>query len=256
VLYAVAAASILSSARAALTVPAVVPARPVVVAPDLGVRAFAALFARRYLSWDASRPDDHRRGLEPFVGAALDPDLGLRVPASGRRSVSWTEVIDDWVGGGGRLVTVCAQTLPEGLVYLSVPVRRDSQGRLALAGYPALVGPPSTVALRADPDQSLPEVSDPELESVASRALSNFLAGSQANLAADLAPGAHPSGPRAPMTVQRSVALRWSADGRSLVAVVEATDTRGTSYTLRYLIAVVRAQARWEIAAIQTDPTA
>ena len=43
--------------------------------------------------------------------------------------------------------------------------------------------------------------------------------------------------------------LDWSADGRSVLAVVRASDRRGAVYTLGYELDVVRAQGRWEIAA-------
>ncbi|HEX2017035.1 MAG TPA: hypothetical protein VGN69_10095 [Solirubrobacteraceae bacterium] len=257
ILYAVAAAGILASLRLALTPPS----RPLAIAPrpvdDLGTRAFGALFARRYLTWDVTLPEEHRRGLAMFVGGAQDPDLGLRLPLRGRQTVGWTEVVQDRTDSPGRhVLTVAVETDPGGLVYLSVPVVRTAQRRLKLGGLPALVGPPAFTPLRGDLEGSLTDVSDAPLEAVVNRALSNYLSRSATNLASDLAPGARPSSPRAPLSVQRSVSLKWAPDGRSVIAVVQAADARGTGYTLRYAIDVRRVQARWEIFAIQSDPAA
>ncbi len=62
---------------------------------------------------------------------------------------------------GEHVYTVAAQTDTAGLLYLTVPVARTSDGALALAGYPAFVGAPA-----AGPAQSpghLREVADPAL---------------------------------------------------------------------------------------------
>ena len=52
-------------------------------------------------------------------------------------------------------------------------------------------------------------------------------------------------------TVQR---IAWTADSRSVIAVVQAVDARGAQYTLAYELDVVETQGRWEISAVQMDP--
>ena len=54
------------------------------------------------------------------------------------------------------------------------------------------------------------------------------------------------------LTTVRRVA--WTADGRGVVAVVEAQDSRGADYTLTYELDVVEVHGRWEVAAVQMDP--
>jgi hypothetical protein len=49
--------------------------------------------------------------------------------------------------------------------------------------------------------------------------------------------------------------LQWAPRGGSVLASVEAGDRDGVIYALRYELDVRRVDERWEIAAIQTDPT-
>jgi hypothetical protein len=55
--------------------------------------------------------------------------------------------------------------------------------------------------------------------------------------------------------VRRVAALSWSPDRASVLASLDAVDRDGVAYTLRYELDVRRVDERWEIAAIQTDPT-
>ena len=50
-------------------------------APDRAAEGYAALFARRYLTWNAAEPQASARALAPFVGPGMEPDAGLRAPA-------------------------------------------------------------------------------------------------------------------------------------------------------------------------------
>jgi hypothetical protein len=75
------------------------------------------------------------------------------------------------------------------------------------------------------------------------------------NLAADLTADAVVAVPGLAMTLRRMTVLSWSHDRRSVLATVEAVDADGVVYTLRYELDVRRVDERWEIAAIQTDPT-
>jgi hypothetical protein len=253
----VAVAGLAASARFAIAPPrpappAVVSQRPV---PDRGAEGFAALFARRYLTWNAADPLASQRSLQPFAGPGMEPDAALQLPGSGQQRVEWTEVVQQREPAAGEHVyTLAAQTDTAGLLYLTVTVARAADGRLALMGYPAMVGPPA-----ADPAQAPArsrEVVDPTLATVVQRALHNYLAGSPGELAADLTSGARVSFPGLPLTLVSTQRLDWSSDGRSVVAVVEARDARGVQYTLAYEVDVVQLAGRWEVSALQVDPDA
>jgi len=60
--------------------------------------------------------------------------------------------------------------------------------------------------------------------------------------------------PGAPLRLRALDSLDWSAEGRSVLAVVHARDRRGTQYTLGYELDVVSIAGRWEVSAIQTHP--
>jgi hypothetical protein len=255
-LFALAAAGILASLRFAIAPPrpaVPAPTHPTVEMRDVGAEGYALLFARRYLTWTGSEPVASERSLESFTGSALEPDAGLRLPASGEEHVEWLEVVQEREPVPAEHVyTVAAQTDTAGLLYLTVTVRREANGALSLGGYPAFVGSPAYVS--AHPPQRLKEVSDAALQIVVERALRNYLAGSEANLAADLAAGAQVSLPRQDMTLESLTRLDWAPGGGAVLALAQAQDARGVRYNLDYELDVARTAGRWEIAAIQTDP--
>ena len=223
------------------------------MAPDLAAEGYASLFARRYLTWNAASPQASAQTLEPITGSASDADAGLSLPPTGTQSVQWSEVVQARaLQGGGHVYTVAAQTDAVGLVYLTVGVVRRPDGALALTGYPAFVGPPA--AGPAQPTGRLREVGDGALETVVERGLRNYLDASPGELAADLSAGSRVTVPSIALTLDRVQRLSWTADGRSVLATVEATDARGARYTLDYELDVSQPDGRWEISAIQTDP--
>jgi Conjugative transposon protein TcpC len=257
-LYAVSLAGLLASARFAI-VPPKAEAPPAAQAPspalDRAAEGYAALFARRYLTWDASEPLASARALEQFTGPGVEAGAGLRLPASGEQHVQWLEVVQQREPAAGEhTYTLAAQTDSAGLLYVTVTVVRGAGGSLGLAGYPAIVGPPTYGPATATGSQ--PEVLDPLLGSVVERALRNYLAGSTSNLAADLTSGARVSAPRQGLALQSLGHLHWTAPGSSLQTVVQAQDARGVQYALQYELDVARVGRRWEISAIQMDPSA
>ena len=249
---------------------AIAPPRPVAGAhaaasapsQDLAAEGFAQLFARRYLTWEASDPEAHQRALAAFVGSGMEAGAGMQVPAggpgqTGEQQVQWTEVVQERTPAAGEHVyTVAAQTDTDGLVYLSVSVRRAADGALALAGYPAFVGAPASEP--GGPGAAgggLREVSDPALQTVVERALRNYLADSGSELQADLTSDARVSLPAQALTLESLQRLDWSAEGGdALIATVQAGDAHGARYTLAYDLDVAQVAGRWEIAAIQVDP--
>lgn len=223
--------------------------------PDTAAEGFAALFARRYLTWDAADPLASQRALEPFSGPGIEPDAGLQLPARGHQRVEWVEVVQAREPAAGEHVyTLAAQTDVAGLLYLTVSVERSPDGRLALAAYPSFVGSPAYGPARAP--ARLREVTDPALLTVVRRTLRNYLAASAGELAADLTSGARVSLPGVPMSMTSMQRLDWSHDGRSVIATVGVQDLRGVHYTLGYELDVLETAGRWEIAAVQMDANA
>jgi hypothetical protein len=231
---------------AALNVPA---------SPDRAAEGYAVLFARRYLTWSAAEPQASMRSLQSFVGPGMEPDAGLQLPPSGQQQVEWAEVVQGREPSPGEHVyTVAAQTSTAGLLYLTVTVLRTASGGLALNGYPAFVGAPTLVG--AQTDGRLREVEDPALATVVERALRNYLADSNNELAADLASGAQVSLPGLGLSLESVQRLNWAPAGSSVLAIVQAQDGRGVRYTLAYELDVARSQGRWEVSAVQMDPDA
>lgn len=257
-LQALAVAGLLASARFAIAPPqAKLPsaALHIPAAPDRGAEGFASLFARRYLSWDAHDLEAHRNALAGFLGAGMDPDAGMQPPVTGKQEVQWTEVVQDRVPARGEHVyTVAAQTDEAGLLYLTVSVRRSPAGVLALAGYPAFVGAPASAPAMGIDGEHLREIEDPALATMLQRAMRNYLAGSRSDLAADLTSTAHVALPGIALALRSVTRLAWAPGGGSALAVVQAQDARGAQYALAYELDVSRAQGRWEISAIQTNP--
>lgn len=248
-------AGLLASARFAIAPPSppAAVAHPLGATPDRAAEGYAALFARRYLSWDAAADQPYARALEPFLGSAIEADAGLVLPASGEQRVAWVEVVQAREPAAGvHVYTLAAQTDSAGLLFLTVGVQRSADGALQLSGYPAFVGPPASEPARG-PAQ-LQEVSDARLATVVQRALRNYLGDAPGELAADLAAGARVSLPSLALTIDSLLRLDWSTPGRSVQAVLQAHDARGVQYTLAYELDVVRVQGRWEIAAVQMDP--
>jgi len=255
-LYALCAAGLIASARFAIAPPRPVApaARPSAPPPaDLAAEGFASLFARRYLTWDASQPQVSEQLLAPLSGPGVEPDAGFRLPATGKQRVAWAEVVQARQASPGEHVyTVAAQTDTAGLVYLTVGVVREANGSLALAGYPAFVGAPAAGPAQAP--ARLVEVTDAALVAVVERALRNYLAASPEELAADLTSHARVAVPDIRLTLESLQRLGWATDRRSVLALVEAQDSRGARYTLAYELDVAEVDGRWEVSAVQMDP--
>lgn len=257
-LYAVATMGLLASARYAVdpprpTLPAALLRRP--NTPDLAAEGFAELFARRYLTWEARDPEARENALAQYLGGGIVAGAGLQPPPGSEQRVQWAQIVQEREPQPGEHVyTVAAQTDTAGLLYLTVSVLRTAEGALALAGYPAFVGAPA--AGPAQTSGHLSTVSETALSTVVERALRNYLAGSSAELAADLARGARVSMPGLSLGLESLQSLRWAPGGGAVLATVQAVDRRGAQYTLAYELNVIREQGRWEIAAIQMNPDA
>jgi hypothetical protein len=257
-LWALALAGLAASARFAIAPPrpvATTSPSPAAALPDRAAEGFAALFARSYLTWNAAEPLASQRALQPFVGPGIEPAAGLELPNRGEQRVEWVEVVQQRrPAPRERVYTLAAQTDTGGLLYLTVSVLRGPDGRLGLASYPSIVGPPASAPGEGEGRRRA--VGDPALATVVQRALRNYLAASAGELAADLTSGARVSLPGLPLTLVSTQRVDWSPDGRSVIAIVQARDARSVQYTLAYEVDVALVGGRWEVSAVQTDPNA
>jgi len=257
-LCALSATGLAASVRFAVAPPRALTPRDVASASparEPAAEGYAALFARRYLTWNAAEPQASSRSLAPFLGSDMEPDAGLELPPAGEQRVEWVEVVQEREPlAGEHVYTLAAQTDTAGLLYLTVGVVRTAAGALALAGYPAFVGAPATQPAQGGP--RMREVADAALATVVQRALRNYLAGSAGELAADLTSGARVSLPGLPLSLESVQRLDWTPGGGAVLAVVQAQDARGVQYTLAYEVDVTSVQGRWEVSAVQVDPDA
>jgi hypothetical protein len=257
VICAAATFGLVAAARFAIAPPAAVVHREALrgAAPDdRAAESLAAMFVRRFLSWDASDPSSFDQAISGFTGSGMEPGVGLELPSSGEESVSWVEVVDtDESTPGVETYTVAAETDQRGLLYLDVPIVHAPQGGLALDGYPAIVGGPKIVPA-VEPLTS-GEVEDEELNRVIERALRNYLALSPEELAADLANGVRITFPSLRLALVSMQRPYW-VSRRAVLAVVQARDASGAQFTLAYRLGVVLQQGRWEVSALESGASA
>jgi hypothetical protein len=247
-----------ASARFAIAPPRAPRAKlaPVTPSADRAAEAYAVLFTRRYLTWNAAEPLGNSKALRSFIGNGASSTADVQLPPEGTQTVEWAEVAQEREPQPGEHVyTVAAQTHPSGLLYLTVTVQRLQGGALTLTSAPAFVGPPAST-VQPPPARQPPAVEERGLEVVVRRALTNYLSGSAGELAADLAGTARVSLPTVQLALHDMTRLTWAPGGGAVVAVVQVSDPRGAAYTLAYEVDVTRTQGRWEISAVQMDPDA
>lgn len=253
-----AAFGLLASARYALYPPrAAIAARPAAETPPLdpAAESYAVEFARRYLTWSAAEPAASPLALESFTGAQMQPSAGLVLPSRGSEHVEWAEVAQRRQPAPGvHVYTIAAETSPAGPRDLAVTVERTAQGAISLDGYPAFVGAPASAPSPQPPQ--LATVADQALRVVVRRALTNYLADAPSELASDLVEGAVVTPPSYPLRLTAVTREDWALGGGTVLALVQATDGLGARYSLAYEVEVERAQGRWLVAAIETDPDA
>ena len=253
--YAVLAIVAIAGVRAILAGP---PEQPAAAAPapasqlDPAAETFAEGFAAAYLSWEAGNLEAREEALAAYVGAELESDAGMTPDEETSQEIVWTAAMGSERSGEARNVSVAARTDEGAILYLVVPVARDERGFLALAGYPALVGPPPL-----SEESSLPAgetIADAGLETVVERALANYLGGARENLIADLTPDAVVSLPPIQLEVTGVETPTWVVANRRVAALVTAEDEEETAWTLRYELDVRRSD-RWYVRGIEADPT-
>jgi hypothetical protein len=232
------------------------PAKAVAVWPDDEARAFAADFARAYLSYSPGEPQSLERFVTPELASSIAPDFGdgEERQAVGLVSVARTVKLDE----STALVTVAAVVNGD-TRFLAVPVARDSRGGLVVSDLPSLVAPPARAVVDTPTLEPIASSERAAIEDVLSRFLRSYLAGDSSALEYLV-----PAGVRIRALAQKyellgvtSLALAAPAKGnrREVWATVRARDVESrATYGLRYRLQLVR-EDRWYVAAVnETTP--
>jgi hypothetical protein len=257
--YAVAAVAI-----ARILLPSAPPPRAALSAPrsagvDLLAESFAVDFARAYLAYDASEPQQREALLAPFVGQAapsLDQQAGVQLPGQGSNRVTFAQVVAARTVPGGELYTVQADTTADGTTYLGVTVTRGASGALELVGEPAVLGPPAVAPAVPDPSQQGEQVSDPTVTAVVTRAITNYLRGDEQDLTSDLATGIQVSPPSTPLSGIEVGQINWLSQHSTEAQVgvdVQVSDRSGAAYGLHYTVSLERQSSRWFVSGIDSS---
>lgn len=227
--------------------------------PDGEARALTIAFARAYLTVDPRR--DAR--LAPFVSTSLSDQAAPVVPSRspGAAVADATVAREVHLGESRALITVAVFMRDGRTRYLTVPVARDSNGRLSVYDLPALSAPPAAGDSSPPAVSDLPSRDGAAVEDLADRFLRAYLQGeSEADLAYLLAPGAHVAPMQRGLAVEaiEEVARLGAARSRRLtlavIVRVRETETR-VRYRLRYRITVEHGD-RWQVVSVEGGPRA
>jgi hypothetical protein len=224
---------------------------PLARATDRAAEAFAEGFTRAYLTWDSAQPEERERLLAPYLPSSMDADAGLSPPLGTKQEVLGTAVVGTRPSQQALNVTVVAHTT-DGPTHLSIPVARNPDGFLYVAGNPAVVGGPPVQRDISPPVTE--EVDDGGLRTVVTRAITNYLTGARQNLFADLTPNAVVSLPARAMNRVDVGDITWLEAPHRVAVEVTAQDSLHGAWSLRYELEV-RRRDRWYVQAIQDNPT-
>ena len=222
--------------------------------PDDEARAFAADFARAYLSYSPKQPQDLGGFVTPELASSIAPEYadGQERVSVGAVSVARIAKLDS----SQALVTVAAAVDGE-TRYLAVPVARDSHGGVVVSELPSLVAAPAHGVVGAA--QLEPVASDERggIEDVLQRFFTAYLAGDASGLEYLVPAGARVGalGQKYELLGVTSLALAAPAKGdvREVWATVRARDavTRAV-FGFRYRLRLVH-QDRWYVAAVNSS---
>lgn len=220
---------------------------------NIGTEAFAEDFARAYLTWNGSRDTQAYGQSLALYNPQFADSQGVQ-PSNAPERVSWASVLQDQPSAleGSRIVTVELQLVPgDRAVYLAVPVNRAQNGALAITTWPSFVGAPAVQSAPTMPN--LTAVTDPNLLTVVTRAITNYLAGDQNDLQADLATGTQVTFPAQQLQVSGPPVSVQSTGPGGVLITVRATDAQDASYTLAYEVGVELTE-RWYVDSIEVIP--
>lgn len=229
--------------------------------PNGEARAFAASFARAYLSILPGRERRRELALAPFFADGVGERAMIRAPFHGPSvSVSQATVAREVELGAGRaLVTVAASMSDGRTVFLSVPVVRDEHGGLAVFDLPAFSAPPTPGRIVGEEPVPLTDGDAEAIGDVVRRFLEAYLAGAASDsLAYYLTPQAQvaPMGPGLQLASVEEIARDPDAPAGELVVSVRVREAMSRAvYPQRYRLTVVK-RDRWYVAAVTGGPSA
>ena len=215
--------------------------------PDEEARAFAADFARAYLT--APEPS-----LERYVTPDLAPSIGAEYVAHTRQDVGAVSVARVASLGPSQALITVAAAVGGDTRYLAVPVERDAGGGLVVTDLPSVVGPPPRAVVQAPAYDPVDANERPAIEDVLKRFLTAYLAGDGHGLEYLVPPGTRisPVGQRYELVDITSLVLAAPPDGaaRTVWTSVRARDEQSrATYGLRYRLQLVK-RDRWYVSAV------
>ena len=229
--------------------------------PDDEARAFAADFARAYLTYSPRHPDYHALGVRSFLASELRESAALELPERGpAQTVDQATVARAQpIAPNRALVTVAATVSNRTMTtrYLTVPVARDSAGGLVVYDYPSFSAPPARAEVEEPETARLEGREQREIEDVLGRFLAAYLAGRSDDLAYFLPAGVSLEAVRERYELREllSVAGEGEREGprRTVLATVRARDAETrAAYVLRYRLGLER-RDRWYVASVNDN---
>jgi hypothetical protein len=226
--------------------------------PGDEARAFAADFARAYLTYSPEHPDYHALALRPFLASELQQSAGLQIPDTGptqtveQVAVATAEPLDTQ----RALVTVAATVANRTVTtrYLTVPVARDPRGALAVYDYPSFAAPPARADVDPEETERLDGREQREIEDVLSRFFAAYLAGREQDLPYFLPTGVSLGALDQRYELRELVSAAQVGDGqgrrRTVLTTLRARDVETNAvHVLRYRVGLER-RDRWYVAAV------
>ena len=225
--------------------------------PDDDARAFAADFARAYLTYSPKDPDASARAVRSFaapgLGDSIAPEYDGEAPRQAVASVTVARIARLDARHALVTVAVAVEDATE-MRYLTVPVARDAAGGLVVSDLPSFAAAPARASVEDAVTDPLPVSERPAIEPVVSRFLRAYLAGDASGLEYLVPAGVRIAAPslRHQLVDVVDLALAAPVSGRErlVLASVRARDAAtGAVFSLRYQLRLVR-QDRWYVAAV------
>lgn len=225
--------------------------------PDSDALAFAAGFARAYLTSGATR----EKRLASYFATSLSDQATPKVsPRSPGAEVADATVAREVSLGDSRALITVASFMRDGRTrYLTVPVARDEHGGLVVYDLPSFSAPPVAGATEAPATVPLSGQDGEAVGDLTRRFLRAYLHGEdESALAYFLAPGVHVASIDAGLTVEQieEVGLLDGDSARVLHLAVTALvreQAAGATYRQRYRVTVERLD-RWYVTAVAGGP--
>ncbi len=213
---------------------------------DEASSAFAVRFARAFLA------DPSAQSLDNYLAA------GESLPAGGAvsgPSVAQAEIARTLpLGGGKAVVTVACELLGGRVLYLAVPIVRNSAGEVAALGAPSLVAGPETAKVEAERPQPLSGAEAGAIGELVDKFLAAYVSVTKpADLSYYVAPNesVNPLGGLQLVGTPNVTQLHASDTTRTVIASVHVHDeANGVTYPLSYRLELVKRE-RWYVSAVE-----